>query len=121
MTAPRKDGQVVKKAMAELKQLPLILGKLLGGVAAVVGCTMAVLTVTRHSDSAPTKSLLPLLIAAAGVVVFVLSGRVLSRRLSVPPGELKPADRLRMDMLAWVLLLAFVGIFLVVVWFLTKA
>lgn len=114
-----QGGQVVKKAMAELKQLPLILGKLLGGVAAVVGCTMAVLTVTRHSDSAPTDSLL-LLIAAAGLVVFVLSGRALSRRPSTLPGELKPADRLRMDMLAWVLLLAFAGIFLAVVWFLTR-
>lgn len=115
-----QGGQVVKKAMAELKQLPLILGKLLGGVAAVVGCTMAVLTVTRHSGSAPTDSLPPLLIAAAGLVVFVLSGRALSRHPSTLPGELKPADRLRMDMLAWVLLLAFAGIFLAVVWFLTR-
>jgi hypothetical protein len=105
--------------MAELKQLPLTLGKLLGGIAAVVGCTMAVLTATRHSDSAPTESLLPLLIAAAGVVVFVLSGRALSRRPTAPPGELKPADRLRMNMLAWVLLLAFAGTFLAIVWYLT--
>ena len=41
------------------KQLPLILGKLLGGVAAVVGCTMAVLTATRNADSAPGEGLLP--------------------------------------------------------------
>ena len=112
-------GETVRRAMAELKQLPLIFGKLLGGVATVVGCTMAVLTATHHSDSAPTESLPALLIAAAGVVVFVLSGRALSRRPAAPPGELKPADRLRMDMLYWVLLLAFAGIFLAVVWFLT--
>jgi len=76
MIASRQGGQVIKKATAELKQLPLILGKLLGGAAAVVGCTMAVLTATRHSDSAPTESLPALLIAAVGVVVFVLSSRV---------------------------------------------
>lgn len=112
-------GNLVRQTRSELQQLPLMLGKLLGGLAAVVGCTMAVLTATRTSGSTLVDSLPPLLIAAAGVIVFVLSGRAMARRPSLPPGELKPAYRMRMNVLAWALLLAFAGIFLAVVWLLT--
>jgi hypothetical protein len=96
-----------------------MLGKLLGGLAAVTGCTMAVLTATRGSDATLADSLPPLLVAAVGVVVFVLSGRALARHPSVSANELKSADRLRMNVLVWGLLLIFVLFFLIIVWFLT--
>lgn len=113
-------GEIARQTRSELRQLPLMLGKLLGGLAAVVGCTMAVLTATRTSASTLAVFLPPLLIAAVGVVVFVLSGRAMARRPAASAGESKPADRLRMNLLAWVLFLALAGIFLAVVWLLTR-
>lgn len=114
-------SNILKQVKTELKQLPLILGKLLGGGAAVIGFAIAVLIITRKPD--PTLAdILPFLLAGcAGIVIFILSARVLNRRLSSNADEVsRPVDTNRTNMLSWGLLLLLAAIFLAGTYFMTK-
>lgn len=114
-------GEITRQARAELRQVPLMLGKLVGGIAAVVGFTAAVVIVTRRPGGAAGDILPSLLAGSAGVAVFVLSGRALRRRLaSQGAGGPLPAASGRTSLLAWGLLLLLVGIFLAWVCFMTR-
>ena len=110
-------GEITRQARAELRQLPLMLGKLVGGIVAVIGITASVVIVTRRPGG-DVGDLLPALLAGcAGVAVFALSGRALRRRLSDQPAEgSHPAASARTSLLSWGLLLLFAGIFLAFVW-----
>ncbi|ABB32875.1 hypothetical protein GeomeDRAFT_0423 [Geobacter metallireducens RCH3] len=113
-------GEITRQARAELRQLPLMLGKLAGGIAAVIGFTAAVVIVTRRPGA--LDGLLPALLAGcAGVAVFVLSAWALRGRLAGDAaGEPLPARRARTSLLAWGLLLFFAGVFLAWAWFMTR-
>lgn len=114
-------GEITRQARAELRLLPLMLGKLAGGIAAVIGFTAAVLMITRRPGGG-TGDLLPALLAGcAGVAVFVLSGWALRRRLHDRPAEGSlPAAGARTSLLSWGLLLLFAVIFLAWSWFVTR-
>lgn len=112
---------IIRQTKAELRHLPLMLGKLAGGIAAVIGFTAAVVVVTRRPDWSAGDVLPALLAGSAGVAVFVLSARALRRRLSAQgAGEPLPADGGRTSPLSWGLLLLFAGIFLTWAWFMTR-
>lgn len=114
-------GEITRQARAELRQLPLMLGKLAGGTAACIGFTAAVVVVTRRPDWSARDVLPALLAGSAGVAVFVLSARALRRRLSGQgAGEPLPADGGRTSLLSWGLLLLFAGIFLTWALFMTR-
>ncbi len=98
----------------ELKQLPSMLGKLTGGLAAVIGFTTAVWNATRGSGAATGGVLPPLLLGGAGVALFLLAQRRLAGRTAVVAAETQPADKIRMNVLAWALLLLSAGVFLAV-------
>ena len=114
-------GEITRQARAELRQLPLMLGKVAGGIGAVIGFTAAVVIVTRRPGWSAGDILPSLLAGCAGVAVFVLSARALRRRLSgQAAGEPLPAAGGRTSLLPWGLLLLFAGIFLAWAWFVTR-
>lgn len=114
-------GEITRQARTELRQLPLMLGKLAGGIAAVIGFTAAVVVVTRRPGWSAGDILPALLAGGAGVAVFVLSGRALRRRLAGQGGGGPlPAASGRTSLLSWGLLLLCAGIFLAFVWFMTR-
>ena len=103
-----------EQTKAELKHLPFILGKLIGGLTAVIGFTAAVIK-TRTPGWSLTDILIYLLMGLIGGIIFTLSARALTRRLS---GH--PIDQARgMTALSWGLLLILALIFLAVVYFFT--
>jgi uncharacterized membrane protein len=110
-------GEIARQTKEELRHLPLVLGKLLGGIVAVIGFAGWVLRMTRHTGAA-----LPwFLVGLAGIALFLLAARALARRgagsaaaISSPPGNR------RTSLVAWGLLLLFAVIFLVSSWFVTK-
>lgn len=108
------------RTRAELRQLPAMLGKLAGGIAAVIGFTTAVWTATRDSGATSGGVLPPFLLGGAGVAVFLLAHRRLARRTAVAAEETRPADQIRMNVLAWALLLLFAGVFLAVSFILAR-
>ena len=114
-------GMITRQTTAELRKLPMTLGKLLGGVTAVIAFTAAVVIMTRKPGLTLQDILPSLLFGCAGIAIFVLSARVMPRRSSTPGEDATgPANRTAMNVLPWVLLLLFAAIFLAGTYLLTR-
>lgn len=108
-------GKIIDQTISELKHLPLMLGKLAGGLTAVIGFT-AVVIKTRTPGWSPEHIIIYILIGSAGSIVFTLSAWSLKRRLSRQTIDTVPA----VNVISWGLLLLFAGIFLGCIYFFTK-
>jgi zinc transporter ZupT len=113
-------GTLKQQIVEDFKKLPLILGKLLGGIAAVSGVAIAIWIMSRNQERSADAILFPLLSAGAGIVIFVLTGRSLSRRSTGKAAKAGDRDQTRMNLLTWALFLLFAGIFLTCSYFLTR-
>lgn len=113
-------GTVTKQFKSEIKQLPFILGKLIGGIMAVIGFPGIVIIITRKPDPS-WAGILPFLLAGiSGIGIFVLSSQMLGRRMR-ENAEATPApkDQKRTSMISWSILLALAAIFLSAVYIMT--
>jgi hypothetical protein len=104
----------------ELRDLPLMLGKFLGGIAAVFGVTIMVVILTRQPQVRFKETLGLLLLAGAGLAVFSLSKKRLARRTAVYEEKTLPSGWSRLSLLSWSLFLFVSGIFLITVYLLTR-
>lgn len=104
-------GHLRDQTRAGLRQLPWMLGKLLGALAAAIGFTTAIFITTRHGDATWAGTWPPLLAGAAGIAVFILADRALARRAPDRAGPGR-TGRLRSSALAWALLLLIAGLLL---------
>ena len=105
---------IFDQTKAELKQLPLMLGKLIGGLALVISFTAAVIK-TRNPGWALNDILIYVLTGLTGGIFFMLSARSLKRRSSGHPVDQAPS----MTALSWGLFLLLAMIFLAAVYFFT--
>ena len=110
-------GTIRQHTREEFRRLPLLLGKLLGGLVAVAGFTAAVFLETRQTPASPGALRLSLLAGGAGVLVFVLAGQGLARR---ERGRTVPAAGPGTNRLAWGLLLLLALLFLAGSYLLTR-
>ena len=110
-------GEITRQTKEELQHLPFMLGKLLGGIVAVIGFTGWVLHMTRHAGGA-----LPwFLVGAAGITLFLLAARSRARRGACRAAATSsPAGNRRTNLLAWGFLLLLAVIFLTCSWFVTR-
>jgi hypothetical protein len=108
-------GNIVRRTKSELRLLPLMLMKLLGGVLTVVGATTAMVIATRNPAPTGASMAVALILGGVGIIVFLLSARLLNKH---PVNEAK--DRARMSVLAWGLFLLCIVMFLACVWFATR-
>ncbi len=107
-----------RQTKRELRQLPFTLGKLVGGAMVVVGVTSLVLIWTRKSDLLLREVAPYFLSALTGIMLFLLCSRVLARRMQENTAHSTSSrDSLRMNIVAWSLLLLLVAVFLLVVFF----
>jgi hypothetical protein len=114
-------GKITDQAKSEIKQLPLMIGKVLGGILAVISFSATVVIVTRKVGHTLADVLPSTLMGGLGIIIFVLSSRLLTRRLSESQADtLKPDDLTRTSMLSWVILLLLATIFLLCTYFITK-
>jgi zinc transporter ZupT len=112
-------GKISSQVKTEIKLLPFMIGKLLGGILAVIGFTAAVVIVTRRADYSFGDILPSALSGCLGVVLFVVSSRLLTRRLAEKPAEnAGPDNRTRTSMLSWGILLLLAAIFLLLTYLL---
>ncbi len=96
--------------------MPLILAKLLGSIMTVTGVSAVVFLETRTTPPARGGLLLFALLGISGIVVFILSSRVLAKRKADDASwSLDAKDNIRLSVLSWMLLLVFVALAIVVV------
>lgn len=114
-------GNMTDQVKAELRLLPLMLGKLLGASMAIIGFTMAVLTITRKTNASFMDSLPTLFLGVIGMIVFVIFSKKTGKQLSAVKTEpLLSGDSKRISMLSWGFLLLLVSVFLLCTWFMTR-
>ena len=106
-----------EQVAAEFRQLPGILGKLVGGATVAIGTLGIVLGDKHHSR---TSIALGLIALGAGLLLFFVSARWLqARKGDVAQAAGGAGDQRRMSVVAWTLLACVVLAFLLVVQLLT--
>ena len=104
-------GKMAAQFQSELRQLPGMLGKLLGGILAVGGFTTAVVFLTRQAGPSAMSLLGPLLLGILGIIVFVWASRRMATRASAEPAEAAEAgDPAATSRLAWAILVVVVAL-----------
>lgn len=114
-------SDILNRTKSEIKQLPRMLGKLAGGILAVIGVTGLVLILTGKSGSL-LSSLVPYVVAAVlGFLLFILCSRAMARGKTESSLPVMPvANQVRANIIAWSLLLLFVLVFLVITYLVTS-
>jgi hypothetical protein len=106
-------GNMTGQIKSELKQLPFMIGKTLGGIMAVTGFTTAVVILTRRADPSIPEILPSALSGLLGIIVFMFSSTLQARRLAKNPTENSASGNpTRTSMLSWAILLLLGTIFL---------
>ena len=114
-------GNMTDQIKAELRLLPFMLGKLLGASMAIIGFTMAVLTITRKTNASFMDILPTLFLGAIGMIVFVFFSKKTGKQLSGVKAEpLLLGNSKRISMLSWGFLLLLVSVFLLCTWLMTR-
>jgi len=101
---------------AEARQLPFTLGKLVGGLMAVIGFGGTVMVLTRRPDPS-WSGVLPYAAAGiAGLAVFIVSSRLLAGRAN-KEGEAGPTakDKAKTSAVSWIILLILAALFIAIV------
>ena len=102
-----------RQARSEMKQLPFMLGKLLGAAMAIIGCAAAIVVQSGRPGMTETNAPRYWLAALVGIIIFVVSSRAQARRgKDSRQHSLTTANKVRMNAMSWILLLIFASAFL---------
>ncbi len=113
-------GQTKDQARTELKVLPYMLGKLIGGLLAVVGFPGAIFVLNRQPGAGLAEVWGYLLAGVIGVVVFVASSRGMARKVNETRGATTTRqEKAKTSLVSWLILLGLAGGFVLAVFLLT--
>lgn len=116
-----KMGEIRNQTKAELRLLPFMLGKLVGGVMAVIGVAGLVIIETRKPEPLMSELLPCIGTAISGSIIFLLCSRMITRRQRAAATPVVSSRAvMRMDVIAWSLLLLLVSIVLLVTFLVTR-
>ena len=108
--------KIKNQLCAEIKRLPLILGKLLGGMMAVVGLSGAVIILVRWPNPSWPDIMPYALAGISGLVVFILCGRAIEKKKKENPGSVPAArEKMIINVVAWAILIGLSAGFLLFV------
>ena len=112
--------RIKKQTISEIKQLPFTLAKLVGAAMAVIGIPGVIIILTRKANPSFSDLLPYFLLGIAGIVIFVISSKVLSKRTkeNKDPASLQKGKR-KISILSWSILLALMAIFLLITYIVT--
>jgi len=113
-------SDIWNRTKSEIKQLPWILGKLAGGILAVIGVAGMVLIWTGKSGPL-LSSLAPYVFSTVlGFLLFLFGSRAMARSKAGSSLPVMPvAKQVWANIFAWSLLLLFVLVFLVITYLVT--
>ncbi|MBP1747841.1 MAG: hypothetical protein H6Q52_380 [Deltaproteobacteria bacterium] len=98
----------------EARQVPLMLGKLLGGILAVIGFGGLVFISTRPPKPTTLSIVLHLIAGIVGITVFALCSRIMSSRCAREALDEAGRKQTGAKALSWIILLALAAIFIVI-------
>jgi hypothetical protein len=114
-------SDILNRTKSEIKQLPWMLGKLVGGSLAVFGVAGLVLIWTGKTGSLLSSQVPYFFSAVLGFLLFLLCFRAMSRSRTESFLPVMPVrNQVRANIIAWSLLLLFVLVFLVITYFVTR-
>lgn len=114
-------GDLFQRTRSELRLLPFMLGKLVGGAMAAVGAGAAVAMLGNRPGTSPADALPYAVTAVAGIILFAVSSRMLVRRAGREKADaVPPAPSPKMSVIAWTLLLLLAAGFLLVAFLVTR-
>jgi len=114
-------SDILNRTKSEIKLLPWMLGKLAGGILAVVGVAGLILIWTGKSGSL-LSSLVPYVFSAVlGFLLFMLCSRALARSKTGRSHPVRAVPKqLRTNIITWSLLLLLVLVFLGITYLVTR-
>jgi len=112
-------GKIEKQIKSEIKQLPFLLGKLIGGVMAVIGFP-GVIIVTRKPNATFSDILPYSLLGIIGICIFLISSKLFAKRLNESTHSTPTAKEKRQtSIISWMILLIFTAIFILITFIIT--
>ena len=114
-------GIIKNQMKSELKLLPFMLGKLIGGAMTVIGFPGVIIIITRKSNPAFSDILPYLLTGIFGIVIFLLSSRLLVKRMKEAADSAQAhQSKYRISMISWLIFSALAIIFLLITYLITR-
>lgn len=114
-------GDLLRRTRSELRLLPYMLGKLVGGAVAALGAAAAVAMLGNRPGTTPADALPYTAAAIAGIIVFAVSSRMLARRAGSEKVDARPTSSSpKMSVIAWTVLLLLAAGFLLVTFLVTR-
>jgi len=108
-------GDICRRTRSELRLLPFMLGKLVGGAMAAVGAGAAMAMLGNRPGTTPSDALPYAAAAVAGLILFAVSSRMLARRAGTEePASGTTTHSRRMSVISWTVLLLLAAGFLLV-------
>ncbi|NVN98062.1 MAG: hypothetical protein HXX17_01985 [Geobacteraceae bacterium] len=111
-------GNLSSQVKTELRLLPYMLAKLLGGIMAIFGFAAAIVTLTRKDGNSLADILLSGMVCILGIIIFLLSSRMQKRRQ--PPTQIDIDMQTSPCLLPWIILLMLAAAFLLCTYFITR-
>jgi hypothetical protein len=105
---------------SEFRQLPWMVAKTIGGIAAALGTLMLAWAMTRDTHAALADHLPAVILTIAGFLVFIVAGGALAKPSGRDNATVQPAERRRGSLLSWSLFLLLAAGFLIFVHFMTR-
>jgi Na+/melibiose symporter-like transporter len=114
-----KMGKIEKQIKSEIKQLPFMLGKLLGGIMAVIGFP-GIIIVNRKSNATFSDILPYFLLGIIGVCIFLISSKLFAERGN-ESAQSTPTlkEKRQTSIISWVIFLIFIAIFILITFIIT--
>jgi len=110
-----------KQIKSELKQLPFTLGKLAGGVMAVIGFPGMIVVITRKSNPSFSDILPYLVLGISGVFIFLIFSRLIGKRMNkndeVP---LNTQEKKHISLISWAIFVIFIAIFILITFIMNR-
>jgi len=101
---------------SEVRQLPYMLGKVAGGLMAVIGFGGTVMALTRQQHYSTSGLVIYVLTGIIGLALFILSSRLMARQLGKADGtEATTKNKAKTSALSWIILLVIGALFIAIV------
>ena len=104
-------GTIKQQLISESKRLPSTLGKLTGGIMAVIGFSGMIIIMTRTPNPSFSDVLPYSIVGIIGISLFLLSSILIEKRIGnaadYPPSA---KEKARISIISWLMLLIFAAV-----------